>query len=348
MAKTDFWYGGMGYGETTRTDGRRADIISLEYALRAMKEAELPANDAAWQKAHHLPAAHAEQQRDQRSEVGGQRRRASSTTPASRITRRRHEVVRQRHLHRPSELLVGEREEGRSAREGASLKWIRDNYTVDENPGMGQKTVYYYYMVFAKALQAMGEPTSSSTRAAAATTGARSSARKLLVAAASRGLLGQRPVPGRDAGQQGARDRVHDGCHAGDPAVGSARVNEPGRARRSAVLASALIALATLCVNQAFASRVASRPDPSSAARQGDGGQDVVVRAAAGIGQAVKAERWAPVLVSIDSSRPFTGELIVCGSTSACGERWFCLPRAAGNSSCTSAPPSLKARSGCG
>ena len=40
----------------------------------------------------------------------------------------------------------------------AAFKWIRDNYTVDENPGIGQKTVYYYYMVFAKALQAMGEP----------------------------------------------------------------------------------------------------------------------------------------------------------------------------------------------
>jgi len=39
------------------------------------------------------------------------------------------------------------------------LKWVRDNYTVDENPGLGQKTVYYYYMVFAKALQAVGEST---------------------------------------------------------------------------------------------------------------------------------------------------------------------------------------------
>ena len=35
---------------------------------------------------------------------------------------------------------------------------IRDNYTVDENPGLGQKTVYYYYMVLAKALQAVGDP----------------------------------------------------------------------------------------------------------------------------------------------------------------------------------------------
>src|SRR5205814_10549587 len=39
------------------------------------------------------------------------------------------------------------------------VKWISNNYTVDENPGLGQKTVYYYYMVFAKALQAIGEST---------------------------------------------------------------------------------------------------------------------------------------------------------------------------------------------
>ena len=51
VAKADFWYGGMGYGKTTRADGRRADIISLEYTLQALKDSDLPANDAAWQKA---------------------------------------------------------------------------------------------------------------------------------------------------------------------------------------------------------------------------------------------------------------------------------------------------------
>jgi len=39
-----------------------------------------------------------------------------------------------------------------------ALKWIGEHYTVDENPGIGTKALYYYYMVFAKALQAMGEP----------------------------------------------------------------------------------------------------------------------------------------------------------------------------------------------
>ena len=40
-----------GWATAARRDGGRADIISLEYGLRAMKEAELPANDAAWEKA---------------------------------------------------------------------------------------------------------------------------------------------------------------------------------------------------------------------------------------------------------------------------------------------------------
>ena len=38
-----------------------------------------------------------------------------------------------------------------------ALKWIGEHYTVDENPGIGTKALYYYYMVFAKALQAYGE-----------------------------------------------------------------------------------------------------------------------------------------------------------------------------------------------
>jgi squalene-hopene/tetraprenyl-beta-curcumene cyclase len=37
--------------------------------------------------------------------------------------------------------------------------WIRRNYTVDENPGIGSNGQYYYYVIFARALKAWGEPT---------------------------------------------------------------------------------------------------------------------------------------------------------------------------------------------
>lgn len=39
----------------------------------------------------------------------------------------------------------------------AAVGWVRRHYTLDENPGMGQDGLYYYYHVFAKAMDALGE-----------------------------------------------------------------------------------------------------------------------------------------------------------------------------------------------
>jgi squalene-hopene/tetraprenyl-beta-curcumene cyclase len=39
----------------------------------------------------------------------------------------------------------------------AAVKWIREHYTVEENPGMGKAGLYYYYHTFAKAMDALGE-----------------------------------------------------------------------------------------------------------------------------------------------------------------------------------------------
>jgi hypothetical protein len=41
----------------------------------------------------------------------------------------------------------------------AALGWIQKNYTVEENPGLGTDGMYYYYVVFARALHALGQPT---------------------------------------------------------------------------------------------------------------------------------------------------------------------------------------------
>lgn len=41
----------------------------------------------------------------------------------------------------------------------AALDWIKRNYSVKVNPGMGEQGLYYYYHTFAKALHTMGEPT---------------------------------------------------------------------------------------------------------------------------------------------------------------------------------------------
>ena len=39
----------------------------------------------------------------------------------------------------------------------AAIGWIKKNYTLSENPGMGQAGLYYYYHTFAKAMDALGE-----------------------------------------------------------------------------------------------------------------------------------------------------------------------------------------------
>jgi Prenyltransferase and squalene oxidase repeat len=41
----------------------------------------------------------------------------------------------------------------------AALEWIGKNYTLTENPGIGPDGLYYYYLVFGRAMRAYGEPT---------------------------------------------------------------------------------------------------------------------------------------------------------------------------------------------
>jgi squalene-hopene/tetraprenyl-beta-curcumene cyclase len=157
IAKTDFWYGGMGYGGATRPD-RKADIISLEYALRAMHDAEMPADDVAWQRALTFL-----QRTQNNSETNDQKWAANdggfvyypgfSYNPDGPT--RSYGSVSYAGLLSYSWANLKKTD----PRVQAVMKWVKNNYTVDENPGLGQKTVYYYYMVMAKALAALGEPT---------------------------------------------------------------------------------------------------------------------------------------------------------------------------------------------
>jgi len=153
VAPSDKFYGGMGYGGTS--DGGRADLISLEYGLRAMKEAGTASNDAAWDKA--IKFLQRTQNNSETNDQGwatndggfiyypgysqaGDTRSYGAATYAGIMSYAWANVKKT------------------DPRVQAVMKWVRENYTVDENPGLGQKTVYYYYMVFAKALQAMGDP----------------------------------------------------------------------------------------------------------------------------------------------------------------------------------------------
>ena len=152
---SDKFYGGLGYGGTS--DGGRADIISLEYGLRAMKEAELPADNAAWEKAIKFL-----QRTQNNSETNDQK--WAKNDGGFIYYPGYSQVDEQGATSYGAATYAGlmsyswANVKKTDARVQQVLKWVRDHYTVDENPGLGQKTIYYYYMVFAKALQAAGDP----------------------------------------------------------------------------------------------------------------------------------------------------------------------------------------------
>lgn len=150
---SDKFYGGLGYGGTS--DGGRADIISLEYGLRAMKEAGVAGNDPAWDKAIKFL-----QRTQNNSETNDQQWAANDGgfiyyPGYSQVsdTTRSYGSATYAGIMSYSWANVKKSDE----RVQSVLKWIRNNYTVDENPGIADKALYYYYMVFAKALQAVGE-----------------------------------------------------------------------------------------------------------------------------------------------------------------------------------------------
>jgi squalene-hopene/tetraprenyl-beta-curcumene cyclase len=154
VSPSNKFYGGLGYGGTS--DGGRADIISLEYGLRAMREAGLPADNAAWAKAIKFL-----QRTQNNSETNDQEWSANDGGfiyyPGFSQSQGTRSYGSATYAGLMSYTWANVKKN--DDRVQAVFKWIRNNYTVDENPGLGQKTVYYYYMVFAKALQAVGEST---------------------------------------------------------------------------------------------------------------------------------------------------------------------------------------------
>jgi squalene-hopene/tetraprenyl-beta-curcumene cyclase len=158
MKRSDFWYGGIGYGGTTRSDGRKADIISLQYGLQAMHDADLPVTDEAWKKALIFlqRTQNNSETNDQKwaSNDGGFVYYPGFSYHVDGGTKSYGSVSYAGLLSYTWANLKKDDERVKAVR-----KWVAANYTVDENPGLGQKTVYYYYMVFAKALSIMGDKT---------------------------------------------------------------------------------------------------------------------------------------------------------------------------------------------
>lgn len=158
LSPGDPFYGAIGYRPATSKDNALGDIINLEYGLRALKETDIRPDDPSWDKAlkflERLQNRTASNDQKWAANDGGfvyqpglSKSDDGPTTSYGSATFAGVLSFTYANLRKGD------------PRVDAATDWLRAHYTVDENPGMGQKTVYYYYMVMAKALAALGEPT---------------------------------------------------------------------------------------------------------------------------------------------------------------------------------------------
>jgi squalene-hopene/tetraprenyl-beta-curcumene cyclase len=148
--KKDKFYGGIGYGSD-----ERPDLSNLQWALEALKAADLPVNAPTWDKA--VKFVQRTQNRSESNDLkwagndggfvyypgnskAGGTRSYGSMTYAGLLS-----------------LIYANVDKG-DPRVQAAYRWVKDHYTLDENPVMGNQGLYYYYHTFAKTLKVYGEP----------------------------------------------------------------------------------------------------------------------------------------------------------------------------------------------
>ncbi len=157
--KADVSYGGMGYGGRSRPD-----LSNTAYLLDALKACGAGADDPALKKAlafasrcQNLESEHnttkyaakvndggffytpvlSKQDESRQTANGGLRSYGSMTYSGLK-----------------SMIYAGLTKD--DPRVKAALQWIRKNYDLKSNPGMGEAGLYYYYHTFAKALDVLG------------------------------------------------------------------------------------------------------------------------------------------------------------------------------------------------
>jgi squalene-hopene/tetraprenyl-beta-curcumene cyclase len=147
---TDKFYGGIGYG-----NDERPDLSNLQFALEGLHAAALDKDDPAWQRA----IAFLERCQN-RSESNDQEWAANDGgfvyAPGLSMAGETKSYGSMTYAGIKSFIYADlERDDPRVQE---ALDWIRQHYTLDENPKMGAQGLYYYYNTFAKALRVVGEP----------------------------------------------------------------------------------------------------------------------------------------------------------------------------------------------
>ncbi len=158
----DPFYGGAGYGGSNN----RPDLSNTAFMIEALRETGLPADDPALQKAiafvsrcQNLKSEFNDQPWAGKVNDGGfvytPANGGQSFVEGSSPDTGLRSYGSMTYAGFKSLVYAGLSKD--DPRVKAALGYIREHYTLDENPGLGEKGLYYYYQAFAKALTALGE-----------------------------------------------------------------------------------------------------------------------------------------------------------------------------------------------
>lgn len=174
-APSDPQYGGLGYGG----GNSRPDMSNTAFMMEALHDSGLPADDPALRKAlvfvsrcQNLKSEFNDQPHADKVNDGGFVYTGSTSPPAGRggEAGAKAEAEPQppgggtiassagmTYAGLKSMVYAGLKPD--DVRVQAALGYIKHHYTLDENPGSGQRGLYYYYLMFARAMAALGQPT---------------------------------------------------------------------------------------------------------------------------------------------------------------------------------------------
>jgi squalene-hopene/tetraprenyl-beta-curcumene cyclase len=160
-SRDDAFYGGAGYGGTNS----RPDLSNTAFFIEALRESGLPADDPNLQKAivfvsrcQNLKSEFNDQAWAAKINDGGFVYTAANggQSMAGQADGGLRSYASMTYAGLKSMIYAGLNRD--DPRVKAALKYISEHYTLDENPGLGQQGLYYYYHTFAKTMAVLGEP----------------------------------------------------------------------------------------------------------------------------------------------------------------------------------------------
>jgi squalene-hopene/tetraprenyl-beta-curcumene cyclase len=166
-SRDNAFYGGAGYGGSNS----RPDLSNTAFFIEALRESGLPADDPNLQKAivfvsrcQNLKSEFNDQTWAAKVNDGGfiyTAANGGSSVAGEAAGGGLRSYASMTYAGLKSMIYAGLAKD--DPRVKAALNYITQHYTLDENPGLGQQGLYYYYHTFAKTMAVLGEPTVTDT-----------------------------------------------------------------------------------------------------------------------------------------------------------------------------------------